>query len=572
MAEFANQKSPADDPAANPAEADPPPRSDDQKLPGARLTKTPWRGWVWSVPLAALILVGFLAVRTWVLSGPTVTLTFPVVHGLNPAGTSVFYKGVQVGTVESVKLTDRDRWVAVTLSMDSSVSGLLRTGTQFWINQPNLLGGNLGRLVSGPVIEMLPGKGARARRFKGLLHRPDLVPDQPGKIFVIRATRLGNLHRGSRVLYHGLTAGELTGWSYHAADNKITLKAFIRAPFDRRVNGGVRFWRQGSLGVSTRGGGVKFNIPPLGSILQGALAFASGPDKAPAPTPRVFQLYSSRSKALHALTGPAAVFSAELRGSVTSLREGAPVVLKGMRVGRVRTVGLKFDAKQRRMVVPVTFDVYANKLGIASTGRSTRQASAELVRRMAELVGNGLRARLDSSSLFLGGEEIALVMVGSPGQKRLDVSMRPPAIPAVGGGGLSGIIASVRTITHHVNSIPLAAIGRNLRRLSARLNALAASPQLRKSIARLDKTLANTESITGHARGKITPAIASLRKAAQAAAIMAKTVTRVVGGGPATQQDVQHLVSELTETARAVRRLANFINRHPGALLHGRSK
>ena len=203
------------------------PETDGEGLPLAHVRSTPWRGWIWSVPLAAIILVGFLILRTWVMAGPVVHVTFADASGLNPRGTGVFCRGVQVGQLERVALTHHGRQVVATLSMDGSAVPFLRQGTRFFIQQPDLLAGNLAGLISGPIIVMLPGKGPPSRRFSGLLHAPSLTPSGPGKIVELTVRRLGSLQRGAPVLYHGLTTGNVLGWRYDPRHHAIDISATI---------------------------------------------------------------------------------------------------------------------------------------------------------------------------------------------------------------------------------------------------------------------------------------------------------------------------------------------------------
>lgn len=544
----------------------------DRHLPVARVRATPWRGWVWSVPLAAMILLGFLAIRTWLFWGPTVTVTFPAVHGLNPNGTSVFYKGVRIGSLQTVELANHGHSVKATLAMVSDVSDLLRKGTEFWIRQPNIFSGDLAAVISGPEIEMIPGHGPTTDKFQGLLHRPDIQPNLPGTTFIVDAHRLGNLHHGSKVLYHGLVVGELLGWSYNPKRNDIQLKVFVRTPFDRRVSGRVRFWRKGIFNLRFQAGGLHINLPPLASILQGAIAFDTARGAPPASRPAAFRLYSSRTMALRNFSGPSAIFAAHFTGSAAGLHVGAPVNLDGMPVGQVRSTRLQYNPERHSMRVSVTFALYPNRFGIHAPARQPQSTIAAFDKMLAQLVGRGLRAQLNSSNPLLGGQHIALVVAGKPGSAVLNTSEKIPEIPTVSGSSLSGLIASLKQITEHANKIPLEEIGQNLKNLSARLNALAASPEIRKSLDHLDKTLANAQVITGNARGQVEPTITSLRHAADAAATMATTITRITGGAPQTQADVQNLVAELTRTARAIRTLANYLDRHPEALIQGRSK
>src|SRR5690349_13542505 len=81
--------------------------------PQARKRRSWWPGWIWSVPIAALLIVGYLAVQQLTSRGPSVSVTFPTGGAIKPSDTQVRYQGLQVGQVESVKLQKDLRHVDV---------------------------------------------------------------------------------------------------------------------------------------------------------------------------------------------------------------------------------------------------------------------------------------------------------------------------------------------------------------------------------------------------------------------------------------------------------------------------
>ena len=86
-------------------------------VPEARRRRTRWPGWVWVIPLVALAFAGWLAVEEWVVGPRPLTVHFTSVEGIKP-GAPVRYKGVQIGSVDSIEL-DEDLGGA-TLVLDKS--------------------------------------------------------------------------------------------------------------------------------------------------------------------------------------------------------------------------------------------------------------------------------------------------------------------------------------------------------------------------------------------------------------------------------------------------------------------
>src|SRR5687768_14705288 len=79
---------------------------------------------VWLVPLVAALIGGFLAVRTVLSHGPTITIRFDTAEGLEPGKTRIKYKSVDVGVVNSVTLAEDRAGILVRASMSKSAEAL----------------------------------------------------------------------------------------------------------------------------------------------------------------------------------------------------------------------------------------------------------------------------------------------------------------------------------------------------------------------------------------------------------------------------------------------------------------
>jgi paraquat-inducible protein B len=59
---------------------------------------------VWVIPLVAALIGGWLAVKTILERGPTITISFKTAEGLESGKTKIKYKDVEIGMVTSVTL------------------------------------------------------------------------------------------------------------------------------------------------------------------------------------------------------------------------------------------------------------------------------------------------------------------------------------------------------------------------------------------------------------------------------------------------------------------------------------
>src|ERR1700733_10089084 len=151
--------------------------------PQARVRKGRRISMVWVIPIIAVAVVIGIGWRALAQRGPEITITFDAGEGIQSGQTKIRRKDVDLGTVESIKLTHDLSRVIVQARMLRSAAPYLNEHTQFWIVRPRVSAegiSGLSTLVSGVYIEMSPGRGSPQYEFTGLEQQPILVPDVPG--------------------------------------------------------------------------------------------------------------------------------------------------------------------------------------------------------------------------------------------------------------------------------------------------------------------------------------------------------------------------------------------------------
>ena len=107
-------------------------------LPNSRVRPRGWFAWIWLVPLAAAAVVATLAVRSLAERGPLITIAFSDAEGLEPGETRIRHKDVELGTVESIRLSPDMSRVIVRARMRRAASPHLAANTRFWIVRPRV--------------------------------------------------------------------------------------------------------------------------------------------------------------------------------------------------------------------------------------------------------------------------------------------------------------------------------------------------------------------------------------------------------------------------------------------------
>jgi paraquat-inducible protein B len=141
----------------------------------------------------------------------------------------------------------------------------------------------------------------------------------------------------------------------------------------------------------------------------------------------------------------------------------------------------------------------------------------------------------------------------------LDWSHDIPELPATS-SPLPDLEAKLASVLEKLDQVPFEAIGADLRR----------------ALASLDRTLEQTSRMVSHVDGEVVPrflaALEDARKTLASAERVMNNVDRgLVGPDAPAQQELRTALQEVTQAARALRVLADSLERHPESLIRGRT-
>lgn len=174
--------------------------------------KSRWPGWIWAVPIAALAICGWLAIREVSSTGIGITVRFDDAAGMKAKDTKIVYRGLEIGEVTDVSLARDLGHIVVKADVHTAVRNDLTTGTRFYLKgaQPSLTDlSSLKSVVSGPTIEMVPGIGDSTREFAGVDGEPPMPLVVSLPYLVSFDGDAGDLKSGSPVSLRGFTVGEV---------------------------------------------------------------------------------------------------------------------------------------------------------------------------------------------------------------------------------------------------------------------------------------------------------------------------------------------------------------------------
>ena len=499
---------------------------------------------VWFIPILAAVVGAWVAVTRVLSEGPKITITMKTAEGLEAGKTKIHYNGVDIGTVETIVLSEDHQHVILTVEMAPKTEEFLVQDTKFWVVRPRISGANisgLGTLISGAYIGMEIGSSKEDRReFVGLEIPPVITGETPGRFFILKTKDLGSLDTGTPIYFRRLQVGQVASYALDPDGKDLTVKVFVQAPYDQYVNPDTRFWHASGIDVSLSASGLTVQTQSVLSILIGGIAFETAPNvltPPPSEENAVFTLYGNRAEAFNPPPVNPQTYQLVFKDSVRGLTAGAPVEFRGIPVGEVSDISAQIDLKTFEFSVPVTIKLDPRRLGVKLLDLGPGVDLGTMRRKLIDtLIAHGVRAELRTGNLLTGAAYVSLDFFPSAPPATIDWSQNPVQLPTVG-GQLEATEATVENIIKKLDKVPFQEIGVNLE----------------KAIAQLNETLLA-------AQGTLTSAHTTMNNA-----------NLLTEPNSAQVQQIGTTLQEVSRAARSVRVLADYLERHPDALIKGKS-
>jgi paraquat-inducible protein B len=529
---------------------------------------------IWVIPLVAVAIGGWLAWDTWSKQGPTITISFDSGEGLQAGQSQLKYKDIVFGTVKSLELSPDHTHVVVTVATTHQAKPLLTDQTMFWVVKPRIFAGNvsgLETLLSGSYIGMMPGQagGKAQQKFVGQEDPPILQANIPGHTFLLKADRLGSISVGSPVFFRDLSVGEVLGWDIADMAEYVTIRAFVRAPYDSYVHDETRFWNASGVSVKLAGAGIDVQMESLKALILGGIAFET--PRAESRTQislenHVFPLFRNRERADAASYTRRIPVISYFPGSVSGLARGSEVTMHGLQIGRVTDVRLEYDPTKDAIVAPVRYEIEPERIvGVGHQVFKTDQEAVEAV------LNKGLRASLQSASLITGQQNVALDFVKDAPPATVTMEEGDFVLPTTEGGGFAGLASSANDLLGKVSTIPFDQIGASLNGILKSVNDMTQGPQIKKALSDLSAMIASAQGMIQRLDTKQLPQLTSdLEKTLTSANKLVLSLDSGYGDNTKFNRDLDRLMTQTTDAVRSMRALADLLARHPEALVKGR--
>ena len=516
---------------------------------------------IWILPALVVIVGAFVVIQQKIAEGPLIDISFADADGLEANKTKIRYKDVDIGDVTNIHVSKDRKKVIVTARIHRDASEYLVEDSRFWVVRPRVTSGGvsgLGTLVSGSYISLDVGKSSVDKRnFDGLEIPPIVTSDLPGREFVLHADDIGSLDVGSSVFYRHIVAGQVVAYALDPGGASVTIKIFVDKPYDAFVTPATRFWQASGIDMSVDADGVKLRTESLSSILEGGIAFqgvSANASSTAVPADTGFMLFTDRERAMRQTDTEVRTFIMYFGGSLRGLSVGAPVDLRGITIGEVKSLSVEYERSKGTLSFPVEVDIFPQRI----RGRSRRNAPAPVddnsesaSRALVDsLVAHGMRAEIKTGSLLTGQKYVAMDFHNEVPPDHVGWDAQPAIFPTTS-GALDEIQDSIGSIAKKLDKVPFDQI----------------SARLIVTMATLDDTLKNADRLIQQVDGTLAPEVTATLQEAQGAMKNAKDL---LAQDAPLQTDLRATLLQLSRAAKSASALVDYLERHPESLIRGK--
>ncbi len=282
-------------------------------------------------------------------------------------------------------------------------------------------------------------------------------------------------------------------------------------------------------------------------------------------------------------------------GSIQGLRVGANVNFRGVRIGQVRRINVRFEESMLNFDLPVIIELEPGAIRTVTGGRIETSESGEM---MKTLIEKGLRAKLEMESFVTG--QLLIELDFHPGSTPIfrDPESEIQEIPTLPSdialalenvqefvAKLKGIpveevinnlTAAIDGIEHLVNSEELISALKGVDKLVNSTDTQQLSATLRDSIEKLDATVASVEKLVQRVDKRVDPLANDFSKSMQDIQLAVNEIEttfaeiRTKLKDETIRHEITTAVREFTDASRSFRTFVEYIERHPESFLSGK--
>ncbi|VVS91662.1 PqiB family protein [Desulfoluna spongiiphila] len=308
---------------------------------------------VWILPLIALMIGGWLVLKSVREAGYEIAVRMEDAVGITPGKTQVLFKGIPVGMVNRLVVSRDLLYVDAIVEMKKESREHIVDDTKFWVVRPevsvNQISG-LDTIVSGSYIGVLPGSSETiSSRFIALHDPPTLLESAPGLHLTLQTPSSSMHEQGAPVLFKKIQVGEVLASSL-GDDAMIRVDVLVYKQYEHLVTSTSYFWDVSGIQLKANLPEVSLKIGTFKSMFAGGVQFATPPGGKAVAADHTFPLYRDAREARQADDVKITLHMPPHRG----VNIGAEITYRNVTIGEVKDVNLAKDMQSLVAVAGVS--------------------------------------------------------------------------------------------------------------------------------------------------------------------------------------------------------------------------
>lgn len=251
--------------------------------------------YIWLFPVFALAISVWLLWGYFEQRGPQIAIRFDDAGSIRPNKTTIRYRGVSIGTVDKLTISDDNKEVVAHVTLHRDAAEFAVEGSRFWAVTPkvNIQGvSGLETIFEGPYIAVDPGPRNAQRKliFNAQASKGIEETLEDTSAYFLETPFVESISPGDPVSFRGLNVGSITRVTLSKTSQSVVVQINIENRYTKLIRNNTVFWRkvgvQANLGLfkseikissleSLFRGGVDFFTPePAGPMAKGRSRFA----------------------------------------------------------------------------------------------------------------------------------------------------------------------------------------------------------------------------------------------------------------------------------------------------------
>jgi len=242
---------------------------------------------LWLFPVVAIIFSTWAVTKYFEKSGKEIEIYFTDANSIVPEKTRILYRGVQIGMVEEVTISDDMKRVICKVKLTKTGEKFAKIGTKFYLITPKVgldqISG-LDTIISGSYITTVPNFASKTEEdsFEGFTSNPnaqDSTVKETMAEYSLYTEHAESVTAGDNVYFRGLIVGQVGQVDLTPDSRKVGISILIQKQYSKLIRTNTVFWKKQGIKADLGLFGSDIRVNSLDTIMKGGIELAT-PNKA----------------------------------------------------------------------------------------------------------------------------------------------------------------------------------------------------------------------------------------------------------------------------------------------------